>query len=382
MRTSRYTQPGFWMDQATEKLAPYSMRHLDVVSRKAMWAGTINKLIDAEAQMARAREMQLRLASHMVGRRTTAEKREQRELAAREERIAVSPHPERAGRSGRRVRTPRVFWHEGGQGDVVLLLNGWMTSGLVWPSGWLRRLEERFHVVRIDNRGTGFSRTAPAPYTMADLAEDAAQVLQAVGADRATVLGLSMGGMVAQELAFRHPEMVERLVLVASRPPSPAHLPIDGAMMLPLMARPDPNTTPEEHWRGIWGRFCAPGFADREPALLDELMVQFASRMTPRAAVSSQMRAIAGWYGADRLASISAPTVIVHGELDEISPVGNSMRLARLIPAARYVELPGVGHVVPLEAPDELERILTEGAQRSRTATRSRSRTSSRSRGA
>jgi pimeloyl-ACP methyl ester carboxylesterase len=382
MRTSRYTQPSFWMDQATEKLAPYSMPYLDVVSRNAMWAGTINLLIDAEAKMTRAREMQLRMASHMVGRRTTSEKREQRELEARKERLAASPHPERNGASGKRVRTPRVFWHEGGQGDVVLLLNGWMTSGLVWPSDWLRRLEKRFHVVRIDNRGTGFSRTARAPYTMADLAEDAAQVIQAAGADRATILGLSMGGMIAQELAFRHPDMVERLILVASRPPSPAHLPIDGAMMLPLMARPHPNTTPEEHWRGVWGRFCAPDFAERETALLDELMVQFASRMTPRAAVSNQMRAIAGWYGADRLASISAPTVVVHGALDQISPLGNSMRLARLIPGARYVELPGVGHVVPLEAPEELERILMDGSPPPRTATRSRARTSSRSRGA
>lgn len=382
MRTSRYTQPSSWMDQATEKLASYSMPYLDVASRNAMWAGTINLLIDAEARMARARQLQLRVASHVVGRRTTAEKREWRERAAREERLAASPRPERAGGSGDRIRTPRVFWHEGGQGDVVLLLNGWMTSGLVWPSAWVRRLEQRFHVVRIDNRGTGFSRTAPAPYTMADLADDAAQVLQAVGAERATILGLSMGGMVAQELAFRHPEMVERLVLVASRPPSPAHLPVDAATMLPLMAGPDRNTSPEEHWRGVWGRFCAPGFADREPALLDELMVQFASRMTPKAAVSNQMRAISGWYGADRLASISAPTVVVHGKLDEISPVGNSMRLARMIPGARYVELPGVGHVVPLEAPDELEKILMDGAPRGRTATRSRSRKSSRSNGA
>ncbi len=362
MKTPRYAQLGFWTDQATERLAPYSFPYLDLLSRNASWAAAINLLIDVEAQMTRAREMQLRLAAHMVGWRTTAETRERRELAARRERRTASAYAERVQPSGRGVRQPRVFWHESGEGDVVLLLNGWMTSGLVWPSAWLGRLEQRFHVVRIDNRGTGFSRTAPAPYTMADLADDAARVLQAVGADRATVLGLSMGGMIAQELALRHPTLVERLILIASRPPSPAHLPVAGSMILELMARPDRNTTLEQHWRAMWGRFCAPGFAEREAALLDELVTQLASRVTPRAAVTNQMRAIAGWYGADRLASISARTVVIHGEVDQVSPIGNSMRLARLIPGARYVELPDVGHVVPLEAPHELEKIVLDGA--------------------
>ena len=86
----------------------------------------------------------------------------------------------------------------------------------------LRELERDFRVIRIDNRGTGWSRFARTPFTMADLADDVVGVLDEAEIDRATVFGLSMGGMIAQELAIRHAEDVRRLVLVATSPPAPS----------------------------------------------------------------------------------------------------------------------------------------------------------------
>lgn len=349
------------LEKAADAVLPHSLPYLDALSRSAAWAATVNLMVDVEAQLVRAREAQLRVVAHAVGTKTTAEARELRERRAREERDSMSPKLRR-NRSARRIREPRVFWHEGGDGDVVLLLNGWTASGLVWPSAWLRRLEEYFHVVRVDNRGTGYSRTAPAPFTMADLADDAADVLRAVGAGRCTVLGLSMGGMIAQELALRHPDLVERLILVASRPPSPAHRLGSESVILPLLGGPHRAVPLKAYLRSLWGQFCACGFAEREAALLDELVEQIAGRLTPRSAVINQVRAITGWYGAERLASIAAPTVVVHGAADELSPVANGRMLARLIPRARYIELPDVGHLVPLEARSALENVLLESA--------------------
>jgi pimeloyl-ACP methyl ester carboxylesterase len=99
----------------------------------------------------------------------------------------------------------------------------------------------------------------------------------------------------------------------------------------------------------------------RDPvAFWHELIGQVIERPAPRAAVVHQLRAIAAWTAAGRPAAIAAPTVVVHGELDELMPVGNGMRLARLVPGARYVELPGVGHLVPLEAPDPLADVIEE----------------------
>ncbi len=81
-------------------------------------------------------------------------------------------------------------------------------------------------------------------------------------------------------------------------------------------------------------------------------------RVTPRAGVLNQLRAIAGWYGSERLRRIGISTTVVHGDADPLVPVGNGMRLAQLIPGARYVELPGVGHLPALEAPDALHTLL------------------------
>jgi len=212
---------------------------------------------------------------------------------------------------------------------VVLLLNGWTASGLVWPGDWLARLERRYRVVRVDNRGTGWSRTAPAPFTIGDMAEDAAEVLRGIGAGPATVLGLSMGGMIAQELALRHPELVGQLVLVGTRPPARSYIPaaapvLDRELDHLLGSAPARQTSLEAFYRSIWEPQCAPGFADCRPELFDELVAQIVTRPTPRAAVINQLRAIAAWSGSSRLATIKAPTVVVHGALDELMPVGTS----------------------------------------------------------
>jgi pimeloyl-ACP methyl ester carboxylesterase len=237
----------------------------------------------------------------------------------------------------------------------LLLLNGWTASGIMWPGEWLRQLERRFRVIRIDNRGSGWSRNAPAPFTIGDMADDAAAVLRATGVDQATVAGLSMGGMIAQELAVRHPDRVSRLVIMASRPPSPAHLVADQTLLRGILARPAGMPLPD-YFRDLWGSFTGPGFAN--PQLLDELVEQILTRPTPRNLLLQQTRAIMAWNGPSRLASISAPTVVVHGIDDRLMPVGNGMRLARLIPGARYVELPDTGHILPMEAPDAVAEIL------------------------
>jgi len=125
-----------------------------------------------------------------------------------------------------------------------------------------------------------------------------------------------------------------------------------------LGSAPARQTSLEAFYRSIWEPQCAPGFADCRPELFDELVAQIVARPTPRAAVINQLRAIAAWSGSSRLATIKAPTVVVHGALDELMPVGNGMRLARLIPASRYIELPAVGHLVPIEAPDVLAEVI------------------------
>jgi 3-oxoadipate enol-lactonase len=287
----------------------------------------------------------------MIGLETTARRRRRREVAEAAQFHAVSE--KRPG-----TRRPVVNWHEGGQGPALLLLNGFTASGLVWPESWLRRLEERYRVVRIDNRGTGWSRSAPRPFTIGDLADDVRDVLRACGIDRAAVLGLSMGGMIAQELAIRHGEVVEKLVLVGTRPPTPAQVVPDSKAYFLLMQQPSPGGDLREFFTATWGQTVGDGFATDHPDVFAEIADQLMRRITPRSAVVDQARAIAAWHGAARLRRLRVPTTVVHGNRDRLMPVGNGMLLARLLPNATYVELAGVGHLVPHEAGDILLKAL------------------------
>jgi 3-oxoadipate enol-lactonase len=255
---------------------------------------------------------------------------------------------------------PVVHWHRSGNGPPLLLLNGWTASGLAWPEAWLRRLEEDYDVIRIDNRGTGWSRSAPSPFTIADLAADTRSVLKACGIDRATVLGISMGGMVAQELAIRHGEIVEKLVLVATRPLTPAHTPMSRVAVRLAMSRPPRDQPLREFIVTAWGQTTGNGFAAAHPEIFDELGDQIMRRVTPRSGRVNQTRAIMSWHGPGRLKRIGAPTTVVHGDQDPLIPVENGRRLAQLIPAARYVELAGVGHLVTHENGETLIGVLAE----------------------
>jgi pimeloyl-ACP methyl ester carboxylesterase len=262
-----------------------------------------------------------------------------------------------------RRRRPEVYWRQTGRGPVLVLLNGWSASGLAWPRTWLRALERDFTVVRIDNRGSGYSRFAETPFTMADLADDVAAVLDEVTADTATVLGISMGGMIAQEFAFRHGQRLDALVLSATRPPAPAYAaPKASGMLLDLMGPPRRSETLEMYFTRLWTSATGEGFAARDPDAIDELVRQIVERPTPRGMLVHQLRAVNGWGHAERLTRITAPTVVVHGAEDRLIHVLNGRRLGEMIPGAQYVELDGVGHLPPLEAPDELHELIVAAA--------------------
>ena len=261
---------------------------------------------------------------------------------------------------GRRLRprSPQVFWQVRGHGPPVVLINGYSASALAWPRMWLRGLERRFSVVTLDNRGSGWSRFADVPFTMSDLADDVADVLDEAEIGRATVLGLSMGGMIAQELALRRPERVSGLVLAATRPPNPRFHEPPLLSALRLVRPPGPRESLEEYFRGLWTASAAPGFAERHPAVIEELTRQTLERPTPRVMLLYQLRAMSGWGHAERLADITASTAVVHGDEDSFSPPANGLVLAELIPAARYVPLLGVGHLIAHEAPEALDEVL------------------------
>jgi pimeloyl-ACP methyl ester carboxylesterase len=223
----------------------------------------------------------------------------------------------------------------------------------------VRALERDFRVIRVDNRGSGYSRFAQMPFTLPDLADDVAAVLDELETDRAMVAGMSMGGMIAQEFALRQSSRLAGLVLIATRPPAPAYaIPKASGLMLDLLAPPRRDETLETYFSRLWTTATGTGFAEREPESIAELVAQIVARPTPRAMLMQQLRAVNGWGHAERLRRITAPTAIVHGAEDRMIDVVNGRRLAALIPGSRYFELEGVGHLPPLEAPDRLLEVI------------------------
>jgi len=319
-------------------------------------AAALRSGIQYEAFLRQQQRCSMTALSMATGIRTQHQRWAHLEAA---ERARLAPD-----RAARGPGTPHVFWHgpdrqTDAARQLVVFVNGWTVSGLVWPKDVVSHIGQTCDVVRIDNRGTGYSRTAPAPFTIATMADDVAAVVRAFGARSATIVGLSMGGMIAQELALRHPHLVDRLVLCGTRPPAPVGFVAADAVIEATMTPPRAGESLSEYlarsWRGVLG----PGFAERRPEAFVELIDQIGQRPTPHAAVMTQLRAIAAWHGAHRLARISAPTTVIHGTDDPLIPVGNGMRLAQMIPGATYIELPGIGHVVPFEAPDVLIAQLT-----------------------
>lgn len=189
-------------------------------------------------------------------------------------------------------------------------------------------------VVVVHTRGTGRSRVEPGRWTTATFAEDAVAVLDALGVERAHVHGFSMGGRVATVLAARHPGRVARLVLGAGGPGGALEVPRD-----PQVTRGLRRTATPEGLRALRELFFTPGWIDANPAVAE----RFTPRGTP-AARRAHHEASTGHDASALLAAITAPTLVLHGADDAMTPVGNAEVLAARIPGARLAVLPGARH--------------------------------------
>jgi pimeloyl-ACP methyl ester carboxylesterase len=227
----------------------------------------------------------------------------------------------------------RIHYQDDGVGAPLVLLAGFTASGLLWPSSWVTALQEDRRLLRICNRGTGHSDIPNAPFTVIDMAHDVIAVLDDAGLSSANVLGWSMGGIVAQELATSAPDRVDRLILANSWPPG-------GEV------RGDAITFGGE---SVWSELS--GSAHRDAEELHELDRAFAAQPPSIEGVVHQLQALQEWTLADRSIAIRQPTLVIHGVDDPLIPVDNGRQLAKVIPHAQYAELEGVGHMFAWEAP-------------------------------
>jgi pimeloyl-ACP methyl ester carboxylesterase len=241
-----------------------------------------------------------------------------------------------------------LHWESAGDGEPVLLIMGLgLTSAAWWRT--VPVLAQRLRVITFDNRGVGRSSAFSHAYTTAAMADDAATVLDAVGVERAHVYGFSLGGMVAQALALRHPDRVRSLVLGATSPGGPRA--VRPSPEVAAFFRRRPRMRPEEAARASvpinYGPRCRAEHLDRiEQDVARRLAQPFSER-----AYRAQLFA-AAWHNClGALHRITAPTLVVHGALDRIIPVANAHLIAERVPGARLCVLAEAGHLYPTDEP-------------------------------
>lgn len=219
-------------------------------------------------------------------------------------------------------------------------------------SGWqpvLSPLRRRFRLVLIDNRGFGGSDRPDGSFTVADMAADVVAVLDAARLGRVHVLGASLGGMVAQELAIGYPERVDALVLACTTPGWPLGYPMPAASVRRMASAA--CLTPAAALRLHTENALSARTVRDHPELVDRLVGWQSSRPADTRALSAQAAAGFRYAGGSRQARIGAPTLVLQGAADNVVDPRNARLLAERIPGARLVIFPGLGHLLFWEDP-------------------------------
>jgi 3-oxoadipate enol-lactonase len=242
------------------------------------------------------------------------------------------------------------------EGPPLLLIMGMSGTSLHWGEPFLDLLRADFDVIAYDHRGIGASTPLDGPVTTRQMADDAAGLLAALGLDDAHVMGISMGGMIAQELALGHPERIRTLTLGCT---------YSGGEGSALASEAD-----------LAGLVEAMGSGDRERALRagweinvsqayaadDEAYAKFRDIAMRRAVavpvIMQQMQACAAHDTNARLPKIGAPTLVIHGSEDRLLPVQNGKLIASRIPGAQLEIFDGVGHLFFWERPERSAELV------------------------
>ena len=246
-----------------------------------------------------------------------------------------------------------------GTGPPLLMIMGWIGNAGFWGEAFLERLRPHFQIIRLSNRGMGLTDKPGGDYSIRTMAEDAAGLLRELGIERAHVLGISMGGMIAQELALNHPQVVQGLVLgcttcgfVHGLPPSAEVVTGSGETG---------NLPPQDRIRQFLLATVTQEFMARaDQAFWRWMTATWLAAPTPWETISRHFVAMQAFDTYERLSQIEAPTFIIHGDKDILVPVENAEVLRQRIESSRVRIVPGVAHMFFWEKPEESAQAIVE----------------------
>ena len=264
-----------------------------------------------------------------------------------------------------RVGDVELYYEEHGSGEPLLCIMGLAADSQAWVLQ-TPDFAKRYRTIIFDNRGVGRSSKPEGPYSIAQMADDAEGLLDALDIPRAHVLGVSMGGMIAQELAIRHPERVRGLVLACTFPePDPDVLAqretglatFGGSVGADGTAQLDASgIDPFAFFQMLLPKVFNVSFIETELPRLMELFggaLQYGFDMD---AVLAQVEATMNHRTTDRLHAVKAPTLVLTGDRDQLIGCANSDVIAKHIPGAKLVKIPGGSHGFNFETPEVFNR--------------------------
>jgi 3-oxoadipate enol-lactonase len=250
-----------------------------------------------------------------------------------------------------------MYYELHGEGEPLLLIRG-LGSTCEGFAAQVEGLAPHFRVISFDNRCVGRTDQPQQPFTIADMADDTAALLDALEVKSAHVFGVSLGGMVAQEFVLRHPHKVKRLVLACTHagPRTSTRAP-EWAVQIFNESRDMPR---EAALRYSIPLLFAKKTVEEQPEIVEEALRVMARNNQPKPSYLLQLGAVMMHDTFDRLSEIKHTTLVMTGTEDTLVDPGNSRLISERIPNARLVEFPETGHVFFTEKPDDVNRVLID----------------------
>jgi 3-oxoadipate enol-lactonase len=253
-----------------------------------------------------------------------------------------------------------LHYERSGEGEPLLLIQGMSANHLAWGRPFSSLLERSFDVVAFDNRGMGLSRRVSEAFSIAEMAADTLALLDALEIERAHVLGISMGGMIAQELALAHPGRLRSLTLgctYCGGEGSQLMDPADFQGLVEAMASGDAQRV----YRAMYELNLSPGFRADEGHYAE--FVEMAEALpAARETIGLQVQAIAAHDTSARLPELTVPPLVIHGTADRVLGYPNGPLIASLAPGARLETFEDVGHLFWWEQPERAADLVREHA--------------------
>jgi pimeloyl-ACP methyl ester carboxylesterase len=251
----------------------------------------------------------------------------------------------------------QIAYRRIGNGRPLVVLNGFAATSADWDPSFIDRLASSNQLILLDNRGIGRSTDNGRPFDIAQLAGDAARVIEILDVERPSVLGWSMGGFIAQRLALQHPDRINKLILL-STDPGGANADLASADVWSKLI--DMSGTPHEQARRLLSLVFPSAIDESIYREFGDIVAAARAQLSPDL-VNRQVAAMDAWHRTgigNRLREINVPVLIATGTADIVIPPSNALRLVNAIPGAWLAQFSGGGHAFMYQHPRPLADLI------------------------